>query len=255
MNSMNPEKEHNVIITGANRGVGLALVEKFAANGCNIWACARKPNEEFQSRMRELAAQFKIWIEPVYFDLSDEEAIKSNLMSIFKEKKPIHTLINNAGIRTEKLFQMFTMKEIKEMFNTNVFALMYLTQLVLKIMGRQKYGNIINIASIAGLTPYSGNACYGGTKAAVILFTEILAIEAAALGNIRVNAIAPGHTDTDMAKNLTGKSLEKGLSNSVMKRLAQPSEIANVAYFLASDEASFINGQVIRVDGGASNGS
>ena len=255
INTGGANNEKNIIITGANRGIGLAMAEKFAENGCNVWACARKQNVEFEAKMGELAQRSGVWIRPVYFDLTVEEEIKAGIMGIFKEKKTVHTLINNAGIHYEKLFQMYTMKEIKEMFTVNVFALLYITQLVLKIMGRQKYGNIINIASISGLSPYSGNICYGSTKAAVISLTGSLAIEAAALGDIRVNAIAPSRVDTDMIKHLPPKSLEKGLNNCVMKRLAAPSEIANVAYFLSSDEASYINGQVIRVDGGESNGN
>ena len=250
-----PTNGKNIIITGANRGIGLALVEKFAANGCNVWACARKENAAFEREISALAQRAGVRIAPVYFDLADEDEIKAGLMRIFKEKLPVHTLINNAGIHYEKLFQMYTMKEIKEMFTVNVFAMMYASQLVLKIMSRQKSGNIINIASISGLSPYSGNVCYGSTKAAVIMFTKSLAIEAAALGHIRVNAIAPSRVETDMIKHLPAKSLEKGINNSVMKRLAKPSEIADVAYYLASDEASYINGQVIRVDGGESNGS
>jgi len=230
------------------------MVLKFAENGYNVWACARIHNPEFEAKMDELSKRFGVWIKPVYFDLTDEDAIKDGIKSIFSEKKHVHTLINNAGIHYEKLFQMYSMKEIKEVFQVNVFALMQISQLVLRIMGRQKFGNIINITSIAGLTPYSGNVCYGSSKAAVIRFTEALAIEAAISGNIRVNAIAPSRTDTDMIKHIPAKSLEKGISNCVMKRLAEPEEISNVAYFLSSDMSSFINGQVIRVDGGDNHG-
>jgi len=247
--------EKNIIITGANRGIGLAMVKKFSENGYNVWACARKHSAEFEDEVGKLAEQCNVWIKPIYFDLSDEAEIKSGMTEIFKEKKTIHTLINNAGIHYEKLFQMSTMKEIREMYEVNVFALMQITQLVLKIMARQKAGNIINISSIAGSTAYSGTACYGSTKAAIALFTEALAIEASAVGNIRINAIAPGRTDTGMMDALAEKSLQKGIENCVMKRMASPQEIANVAYFLASEEASFINGQVIRVDGGSRNGS
>ena len=244
----------NIIITGANRGIGLAMVKKFAENGCNIWACARKPNADFAAKMNGLSDEHGVWIKPVYFDLSSEDEIKNGIMNIYSDKQPVQTLINNAGIYIEKLFQMHTMKDIKEIYNINVISLMYVTQLVLKIMAKQKYGNIINIASVTGTTPYMGAVCYGSSKAAVISFSQSLAIEAGALGDIRVNAIAPGHTDTDMVKDRSGKSLKRVLESCVMQRLAQPCEIANVAYFLSSDEASFINGQVIQVDGGKSHG-
>jgi len=253
---MKVSDERNIVITGANRGIGLAMVKKFAENGCNVWACARKENVEFEAEINKLADQFGVWIKPIYFDLTDEEAIKAGVMSIHKEKKPIHTLINNAGVYHNRLFQMHTMKEIKELYETNVFALMYITQLIMKKMTMQKYGNIINVASIAGITPHMGAVCYGSTKAAVISFTESLAIEAGQFGNIRVNAIAPGHTETDMIVSQLSDTDKKNLIEScILKRLAKASEIASVAYFLSSDEASFINGSVIRVDGGLSNGN
>ena len=248
------EAERNIIITGSNRGIGFAMVKKFAENGCNVWACARKYNADFEKQVSDMAETNGVWIKPVYFELTDEAAIKAGITEIFKEKKPVHTLINNAGIHYEKLFQMCTIREIKEFYEVNVFALINVTQLVLKIMSRQKYGNIINISSISGLTPYSGNTLYGGTKASVNLITQSLAIEVAEFGNIRVNAIAPSRIETDMIKQISNQSLKKGIENCVMKRLAQPVEIANVAYFLSSDEASFINGQVIRVDGGDCHG-
>ena len=240
----------NTIITGANRGIGLAMVKKFAKNGCNVWACARKQNAEFEAEMGALAEQNHVWIKPVYFDLSHEENIKNGFMCIYNDKKPIHTLINNAGIVYNEIFQMTPIGKIMELFNINVFSVMSLTQLVLKVFTKQKYGNIINITSTAGITPYASNSCYGSTKAAVISFTKSLAIEVAAFGNIRVNAVAPGPTDTDMLTGLPGKYANTILNNCAMDRLAQPLEIANVAYFLSSNEASFVNGQVIRVDGG-----
>jgi len=247
--------EKNAIITGANRGLGFAMVKKFAENGFNVWACARKPSDEFETKISGLANEYGVWIKPVYFDLTDEAAIKSGIMEIYKEKKHVHTLINNAGIHYEKLFQMSTMKEIRELYEVNVFALMYTVQLVLKMMTKQKFGNIINISSIAGLTPYSGNVSYGGTKAAVGLFTGALAIEVAPFGNIRVNAIAPSRAETEIISHVSEASLKKGIDNCLLGRLAKPSEIADIAYFLSSEESSYINGQVIRVDGGASNGN
>ena len=246
--------EKNIIITGSNRGIGFAIVKKFAENGCNVWACARKFNADFETQIAALAEQNGVWIKPIYFELTDEAAIKAAITEIFKEKKPVHTLINNAGVYFDKLFQMHTMKEIREIFDVNILSMMYITQLVLKMMARQKEGNIINIASVTGLTPHLGAVCYGSATAAVAMFTQSLAIEAAHIGKIRVNAIAPGHTDTGMIGKISDKDLQHVINNCILKRLALPSEIADVAYFLSNDEASFINGQVIRVDGGESHG-
>ena len=243
-------KEKNVIITGSNRGIGLAIVRKFAENGWNIWACARKPNTEFEAEMSELAQAYNIWIKPVYFDMASEEEIKKGFKEIFADKKSIHTLINNAGIGYRRLFQMSPMDDITKLFQVNVFSVMTLSQLVLKIMAKQKQGNIINIASTAGLTTYFGNSCYGSSKAAIISFSKTLAAEVASYG-IRVNAIAPGPTDTDLMNvGVSDELRQDALNNSAMHRMAHPYEIANVAYFLSNEESFFINGQVIRVDGG-----
>ena len=127
---------------------------------------------------------------------------------------------------------------------------MEITQLVLRIMTRQKAGSIINIGSISGIDLKAGNSAYGVSKAAVMAWTKAIAAEVAMTG-VRINAIAPGFTDTDMARSVAsrpGISFEK---ESAMERMAQPKEIAEVALFLASEKASFINGQIIRVDGGA----
>jgi len=240
----------NIIITGANRGIGKAILEKFAENQCNIWACARSKNEEFERKIEEIAIANSVSITPVYFDLSSEESIKEGFKQIFKEKRPIDILVNNAGIGHSALFQMTSMSKVREVFEVNIFAMMELTQLVLKVMTRQKYGSIINIASIAGLDAYSAHCAYSASKAAVIAFTRSLAAELAMQG-IRVNAIAPGGTETDMIAIFKEKADGNLLKNAAMNRLAKPEEIANVALFLASNESSFVNGQVIRVDGGS----
>ncbi len=242
-------KGKNSIITGANRGIGHSIVRLFAANSCNVWACARTPNEAFERQCAELAEQSGVWIKPVYFDLSSEEALKEGFLGIFREKLPIDILVNNAGVCHSALFRMTPLRTIREHFEVNVLALMGLTQLVLKVMTRQRSGCIINMASIAATDPSQTNCLYGSTKAAVIAFTQNLATELGTEG-IRVNAIAPGPTETDML-SIYGDTAKTGLlGNCVMGRNARPEEIAEVALFLASERSSFINGQVLRVDGG-----
>ncbi len=241
--------EKNIIVTGANRGIGRAIVEKFALNKCNIWACARTRNNDFERYIQKLAEQNNIWIKPIYFDLIDQDAIKEAMKQIIAEKKDIDILVNNAGVNMYNLFQMTKIADAKRLFEIDYFAPFQIMQFVLKRMTKQKSGCIINLSSIAALDAHSGDAVYGSAKAALLTLSKAIATEVGHLG-IRVNVVAPGPVETEMIKNNISKIGNQMVSNSIMGRLATTEEIANVVYYLSSDEASFINGQVIRVDGG-----
>ena len=242
-------KNKNAIVTGCNRGIGRVIVEELAKNGANVWACARTPNAEFEAYLAELSAKYNVWLKPVYFDLCDAAALKSAVQSIFKEKLPVDILVNCAGVAHGGIFQMTPIATIKDVFETNFFAPMALTQQVLKIMLRQKSGNIINFSSIAGQDLKVGNCAYGVSKAAIAAWSKAISAELAPYG-IRVNAVAPGLTKTDMADLMNEKALVDGIESSAMKRIATPTEIADVVVFLASEKSSFVNGQNIRIDGG-----
>lgn len=240
----------NVLITGTNRGIGLALVKAFANEGANVLAHARKKTPEFVEEMNELSKKYNVKIEPVYFELTDSNAMKETIKLIVKSKTKIDILVNNAGIAHGGLFQMTSINNIREIFDVNFFSVVELTQLVARIMTRQKSGNIINISSISGIDLKAGNCAYGTSKAALIALTKTLSAELAPQG-IRVNVIAPGLTSTNMARLMENKAGEEMTRETALDRLARPEEIAQVATFLASEKSSFITGQVIRVDGGA----
>ncbi len=244
-------KGKNVLITGTNRGIGKSVLEIFAQNGANIIAHSRNKNEEHEKYLKEISAKNNINIFPIYFDLNDKLKIKEVFKTFYKDKIAIDILVNNAGIAHGGYFQMTPVSKIKEIFEINLFSQMEITQYVLKIMSKQNSGAIINLASIAGLDLEQGNSAYGVSKAAIIAWTKTLALEVARY-NIRVNAVAPSLVDTNMAKQMEEKSGISMLEKSAMKRLANPDEIAKAILFLASDNASFITGQVIRVDGGMS---
>ena len=239
----------NALITGAARGIGAATAEVFAREGANVWAFARKPDDAFEARLGELAQRYGVWIKPVYCELSDTAAVKEAFRQVMADKQPLHVLVNNAGVMGEdRMFQMTSEADMRRIFDVNFFAMVEVSRLATRLMARGKTGAVVNVASIAGIDGDS-RLDYSASKAAVIAATKKMARELISLG-IRVNALAPGLTDTDLVSGLSEKATEAQLAKILMHRKARPEEIANVATFLASDMASYVTGQVWRADGG-----
>lgn len=243
-------KGKTAVVTGCNRGIGKAMLEVFAENGANLWACVRRADDGFMDYIANLAKETGVTISPVYFDLSDAEQVKAGIRTIMAAKQQIDILINNAGIIYTALFQMTPADKMKDVFEINFFSQMIFTQNISRLMTRQKSGSIINISSSAGIEGNEGRTAYAASKAAVIAATKVMAKELAQY-DIRVNAIAPGLTETDMMKGSTPEdALARTLQRTCLKRVGRPEEIANVALFLASTLSSYMTGQVLRVDGG-----
>lgn len=242
-------KNKNVFITGTNGGIGKAVVAECAKNGANVWAHARTETPEFQETLDNLSRLYNVSVSPVYFDLADTASLREELKNILKTKKSVDGLVNCAAVPHGGMFMMTPVAKIKEVFDINLFAQMEITQLILKAMMRQRSGSIVNISSVAGLDLSAGNSAYGVSKSALAAWTQTLAAECATAG-IRVNAVSPGMTDTKMASKMGKKAAEQMLAASAMKRTARPEEIAKTVVFLLSEDASFINGQNIRIDGG-----
>ena len=238
-----------VFVTGTNRGLGKAIIERFAKAHYNIFAHVRNLGNEAKSFFDDLSNSYGVNVYPIAFDVTDTQSMKNAIKKIYADGLKIDVLVNNAGVAHGGLFQMTPVTKIREVFDVNLFSMLELTQIVSRFMVRQKSGAIINIGSIAGLDLEAGNCAYGTSKAAVIAFTKTIAKELAPYG-IRVNAVAPGLLDTDMAKQMEEKAGKEMVVASAMKRLGKPEEVANTILFLASDEASFINGQILRIDGG-----
>jgi 3-oxoacyl-[acyl-carrier protein] reductase len=242
-------KGKNAIITGTSRGIGKSMVEVFAKNGSNVWACARKETEETREYAKIISEKYGVFIKPLYFDLTNVVEIKEAIKNISLDNKNVDVLVNNAGVILNSLFQMTTIEQWKSHFDVNLFSVVNIIQYVSKLMARNKTGSIVNIASTAGIDGYPGRSAYGCSKAAIICLTKVLSREFSA-NNIRVNVIAPGMTQTDMISDMAESVINETLINSSMKRIGQPFEVANVAAFLGSDMSSYITGQTIRVDGG-----
>lgn len=241
----------NIIITGANRGLGKAFTEKFAANNYYIWACARKETEEFVSMIENLSEKTGAKITPVYFDLTDETQLREGIKKILSEKKNIDVLINNAGIAHGASFTMTPVKKLREVYDVNVFAQVDIMQRVARQMMRQENGGcIINMCSMAGIFNNPGFLAYGSSKAALIWITKTAARELGKF-NIRVNGIAPSFTDTDMGNFNSSEQVKEHIQTmSLPARMLLPVEVADAAFFLASDSAESITGQILQINRG-----
>ncbi len=237
------------LITGSNRGIGKELVRTFAEAGYDIWACARKADKQFEEDINKLEKKYAVKITPVYFDLSQAEEVKKGVKEILNEKRNVDVLINNAGVPYGGLLTMTSIEKLKEVYEVNVFAQVQIMQLVVRQMMKQKKGCIINMCSVGGIETNPGYLAYGSSKAALIWITKAASRE---LGkyNIRVNGIAPGLVDTDMGNYKSEEELNKVLDRMSIHRMGQPYEIAKAVLYIASDDALYMTGHIMVLDGG-----
>jgi 3-oxoacyl-[acyl-carrier protein] reductase len=243
-------KNKTAVITGSNRGIGLKMLEIFSKNGADVVACSRNLDNNFLDQIKKLKKKFNNNIFPIKLNLDNEDSVKKAFNEINLLNLNIDILINNAGTIHTALYQMTSIKKLKEIFQINFFSQTIFTQYILKSMIKKKKGSIVYISSSSAIDSNVGRSAYSASKAALISQSKTLSRELGPL-NIRVNTIAPGLTNTDMMIDNTSADIIKEVTSKLsLKRMAEPNEIANVALFLASDLSSYVTGQVIRVDGG-----
>ncbi len=242
-------KNKTAVITGCNRGIGFSIMETFCKNGATVIACVRKTNKEFEKDVENITKKYGNKIHIVIFDLENEEELNNSLTKIKNLAQNIDILVNNAGINQISLFQMTTIKSFRKVFETNFFSIVNFTQKILKILKKNNFSKIINIASNAANLSDVGRSAYAPSKAALISLTKVLSKELG-VNKINVNSVSPGLVNTDMMKNTSKKAIEEALSKTPLKKVAEPIDVAKTVLFLASDDSNHISGENIYVTGG-----
>jgi len=233
------------LVTGAFRGIGQAVADLFIAEGAEVWGVGRNAPDDLNTRIEKSNGKLH-WIQ---MDLSDLSAIDSAVENLIKESGGFDIVVNNAGITKDNLSFRMSMEEWQKVIDVNLSAAFFISRTAAKDMIKKRAGSIINMSSVIGIHGNGGQANYSASKAGLIGVTKSLAGEVASRG-VRVNAVAPGYIDTDMTSVLPDAVKQKILDVVPMKRIGKSNDIAYAVLFLASDESSYITGQVLPVDGG-----
>ena len=241
------------IVTGAAQGIGRAIAEQMAHDGAVVYATDMRDGS-MDEWATALSAEAETRVVPLYFDVTDAQAVKKAMMLIHKTEGCIDVLVNNAGVVFNRKIGMIQRDETELMFRVNVIAVLEMIQLVSRLMARSGGGSIVNIASVTAVLGSPGQVAYSATKGAIISMTKSAAKELAPQG-IRVNAVAPGIVKTERFAELyeaSGDKIDQRISRIGLGRLGTPQDVAHACAFLASDRAAYISGQVLGVDGCAS---
>ena len=236
------------LVTGASRGIGRAIALCLAAEGARVainYAGNVRAAEEVKTAI-EAAGGTAILCQA---DIADSSAVEAMVANVVKAFGTIDILVNNAGITRDALLMRMKDEDFTKVLNTNLKGVFYCTKAVSKLMMKKRSGRIVNMASVVGLVGNAGQTNYAAAKAGVIGFSKSAAKELASRG-ITVNVVAPGFIGTDMTAGLPESVKEKMLTDIPLGRMGEAEDVANAVLFLASDQASYITGQVVNVDGG-----
>lgn len=241
-------KDKKAIVTGGSRGIGRAIALEFARNGASV-ALIYAGNSEAASATVEEIRSFGGEATSYRCDVRSFEDTKNTVEEIIKHFSSVDILVNNAGVTQDSL--MLSMKEdsFDEVIDTNLKGTFNMIRHIYSHMMKQRKGRIINMSSVSGIMGNAGQSNYSSAKAGIIGMTKSIAKELSKR-NITCNAIAPGFIETDMTEKLSEKVKEMTINEVPLKRMGQPEEVAKLATFLASDNAAYITGEVIKIDGG-----
>ncbi|HCA22322.1 MAG: 3-oxoacyl-[acyl-carrier-protein] reductase [Eubacterium sp.] len=241
-------KGKTAVVTGGSRGIGRAICVKLAERGANIVTCYANSSAAAEETVK-LCQEFGVTAVAVKADISVKEDIDNLLAEALKITGSIEILVNNAGITRDKLLISMKDEDFDDVINTNLKGTFYAMRAASKLMMKKRYGRIVNISSVVGVYGNAGQINYAASKAGVIGMTKSLAKELGGRG-ITCNAVAPGFISTDMTAVLSDEVKEKLAASIALKRIGEPEDVANVVAFLASDDASYVTGQVLEVSGG-----
>lgn len=241
-------KEKIALVTGGSRGIGKAIALKLASLGANVVINYTSKQDEALKTKEEIES-LGVKCSILKCDVSNTQESQDMIDEVVKEYGRIDILVNNAGITKDNLLMKMKEEDFDAVIAVNLKGVFNCTKAATKPMMKQRYGKIINMASVVGVAGNAGQANYCASKAGVIGFTKSVAKELASR-NININAIAPGFIDTDMTKVLKDDIKESMIKNIPMRKFGTPEDIADLVVFLSSDMSSYITGQVINVDGG-----